>query len=79
MKILFDEINKRLTIKNCNFEAVEIQKNGKTIADIPLTKGEGFITNTDGIVLDDDIVLYPYRILKAKVKKELDVKIEAIG
>jgi len=77
MKLIFDNLEKRLTIKECNFDAIEIQKNGFTVADIPLTNGEGFITNTDDILLDDNLDLYVYNKLKVKKLKKADNLIEA--
>jgi hypothetical protein len=60
MKVIFGEAEKKLSISECDFENVEIFKDGVAIADIPLTNGEGFIINAEILSLDDEITLYPY-------------------
>lgn len=62
MKVTFE--NKKLIITNCFFDAVEVMKDGVTVADIPLVNGEGFITNTNDVSLSDGLTLYPYNIIE---------------
>ena len=62
MKVLFNVNDKKLTIQECFFDAVEIFKGTEKIADIPLTNGEGFITNESDIQLNDHLDLYPYNV-----------------
>lgn len=73
MKVEFNETEKRLSISECEFENVEIHKDGQAIADIPLTNGEGFIVNTDLIKLDDTLTLYPYNSIQITVENSVEV------
>lgn len=68
MKQIYNAETKRLTIQECPYQAIEIVKNGQTIADIPLTNGEGFITNLPDNTLTDGTDLEGYVYDKVKIK-----------
>ena len=76
MKQTYDVGNKRLTITGCPYQGIEIVKDGQTIADIPLTKGEGFITNLpdDTLTEGTDLTGYVYDRIKIKIGKSNEAK-----
>ena len=68
MEIKFDEENKRLTIIDCFYDAIEIHKNNEKIFDVDLTEGKVEISNTDLIEIDDTCMFYPYNKIEVVIE-----------
>ena len=66
MEVLFDAAEKKLTINNCPYSNVEIEKDGVILNDIRLSNGSGFWINQGDIVLNDSFKLYPYDTVEVK-------------
>ena len=67
MKTTFNQSEHRLDITNCEFENVEIYFNGQSVADIPLTDGNGFVTNIEILNEGDVIEVYPYNRVEVQL------------